>query len=351
MKNRVNKIFKRIMLILLAVMLICFGSAAVILKASGFSPSLMFENTNIRPYTFLSPVTWSRFAFNIGNQMDSLGDQIESLVDDKVNNSNILKDASEFTDDKSCTITDSTSEINISTVSSELVIAPADGDKITAMFYLKGVEGAASLNVEESDSKINISVKYKNNLNFDMLRSSKLMVYIPMNYNKSIKISTVSGDGDIDLSSLNLNDISINTTSGDFEIKKLSSLTADLSSVSGDMSINESFTGNELRMKSTSGNLDVDTPSGRTEMTSVSGTINFSSYSNIKGSLEAKTTSGEIELSMGDMPFNLEGTTTSGDFDVAKKYNADISKKRIYISKGNDYSIRVSTVSGDLDMR
>ncbi|PWL54425.1 MAG: hypothetical protein DBY38_04675 [Clostridium cadaveris] len=351
MKDKSNKFFKKIMLILLAVTLICFGSAAIILKSSGFSPSLMFENSSTRHYSLFSPWTWRNFAFNIGNQMDSLGDQIESLVEDNVKNNTTLKDAAEFTDDKSCTITDSTSEINISTVSSELVIAPTDSNEIKAMFYLKGIEGAATLNVDESDSKVDISVKYKNNLNFDMLRSSKLMVYIPMSYNKSLKISTVSGDGNIDLSSLNLNDVSINTTSGDFEIKKLSTLTANLSSVSGDMSINESFTGNELKMKSTSGDIDVDSPFGRTEMTTVSGTINFSSYNNIKGSLDAKTTSGEVEISMGDTPFNLEGNTASGDFDIAKKYNANISRKHISISNGNDYSIRVSTVSGDLDMR
>lgn len=351
MKDKSNKFFKKIMLILLAVTLICFGSAAIILKSSGFSPSLMFEKSSSRHYSLFSPWTWRNFGFNIENQMNALGDQIKSLVDDNIKNNNILKDAEEFTDNKSCTINDSTSEINISTVSSELVIAPTDGNEVKAMFYLKGMEGAATLNVEESDSTIDIAVKYKNNLNFDMLRSSKLMVYIPMAYNKSLKISTVSGDGNIDLSSLNLNNVSINTTSGDFEIKKLSALTANLSSVSGDMSINESFTGNELKMKSTSGDLDVDTPSGRTEMTTVSGTINFSSYNNIKGSLDAKTTSGEVEISMGDIPFNLEGNTASGDFDISKKYNANISRKHISISNGNDYSIRVSTVSGDLDMR
>lgn len=349
MKNKSNKIFKRIMLILLSVMLICFGSAALILKSSGFSPSLMFETGNGSVQYFLSPFFWRNSNFNMGNQIKSIEDQIESISNDK--NNNILKDAEEFTEDKSCTITDSTSEISISTVSSKLVIAPTTGNEIKATFYLKGIEGAATLNVDESDSNIDISVKYKNNLTFDMLRSSKLTVYVPDTYTKSLKISTISGDGDIDLSSLKLNDFSVNTTSGDFEIKKLTALTTDLSSVSGDISLNEGFTGNELKMESTSGNLGVNTPSGHTEITTVSGTINFSSYENIKGSLDAETTSGDIEILMKDTPFKLNGSSTSGDFDIAKKYDANIENKNVSISKGSDYSINVNTISGNLDMR
>lgn len=334
-----NPLFKRIILTLLSIMLICYGISWFLLGQYGVHMSSLFNRN-----------TYAHSSIFNGDFWEDFGRHIENSIEDNYNHWDSSGDTKDsFKDEKSSSIK-GISSISIASVSSDIDIELIDGDELKTEFYITGDKDCATLNVESSSDTINLFIKYKNNTS-NLIKDSKLKVYIPKSYSNNLKISTVSGNAYIKVSSLNLGEFSLQTTSGDGKIQGLTANSASISSISGNIDFLEQFNGNSLKVTTTSGDVKVSNINGASTISTVSGEIDFSATSPVKGSLSAKSTSGDVDLSVGLLEFSLTGKTTSGDLKSSNKFNSSISKRAISINNGDQYKIDVSTTSGDINVQ
>lgn len=182
--------------------------------------------------------------------------------------------------------------------------------------------------------------------------NEKIEVYIPKSYTKDLDINTVSGNV-LFSSDMKLNNINCRHSSGDFKIQN-------------------SITGNEVNVKSTSGNIDIanlysknydiQATSGNVYVGSISGSgraktasgnvrINYKSiddYSNVSG------ISGNVKLTLPqNLSFKFEGKCTSGNIegDFPLSYDGNRKNKATaQVGNGPYKTISASTVSGNIDV-
>lgn len=194
-------------------------------------------------------------------------------------------------------------------------------------------------------------------------RKGYVNVYLPQSYKGLIEVETSSGDietgidfvveekadfkasavsGDIRLLKVQAEKVDISSVSGDMDIEEIVGIT-DISTTSGDMDIEE-ITGT-TNISTTSGYVDVDTIVGETSVSTVSGDVDVES---ITGGTSVSTTSGIVEISecIGD----LIVSSVSGDItinSVTGKTDFDTNSGDIWAEEMSG-ACNVDTVSGDI---
>lgn len=166
--------------------------------------------------------------------------------------------------------------------------------------------------------------------------------------------------------------LQVKTTSGEMRVEGASAASLDLSSISGDIEAEE-LTGEELAVKTTSGEISVDTWTGNATITSVSGDQQLIGFR--EGHLTSSTTSGEVEVMELVDGQDVRITTVSGDIDVQGELvsgainttsgevtvNADQLGKeltlqsisgslKVELPQETPFTLESRTVSGDVDI-
>lgn len=163
-----------------------------------------------------------------------------------------------------------------------------------------------------------------------------------------LRTSTTSGD--ITLGQVT-GSITLSTTSGEIKLEEgLEDLDAE--STSGDIRVG-SLAGS-FRMSTTSGELTVSRAGAFGTAHSVSGDIRIF-LENLTGDLDISTTSGAVDLACPDTAdFRFRFGTTSGEcdtfFDEALSFDRKGRNAEGKLGAGT-HSVKISTVSGDLDIR
>lgn len=176
-------------------------------------------------------------------------------------------------------------------------------------------------------------------------------VVLPESFKNDISIKTVSADiaGD----SLVAEDVYLKTVSGDVDFKKIESDNLDASSVSGDIDVFE-FMGKDINIDTTSGEIRVTaSQSEGYSISSVSGDVDLTLDAQTDD-IYIDTVSGKVNLTIKDADASLDFKSTSGDI------RTDLQLKDVSINKDNQlraevgkgqHTIRIKTVSGDIDLR
>ena len=220
--------------------------------------------------------------------------------------------------------------ITINTTRADVQITRGEGDEIRLELTGKGKEngsGNATLKSEQTGDQLAVSVQQSGSTLFSR-NSAQLQVVLPARQFDRLQVKTASGD---------------------MRIEEASATSLDISSVSGDIQA-EGLTGNELTVKTTSGDIIVDTWTGNATVTSVSGDQELIRFK--EGSLSSSTTSGEVDVMDLTEGQDLRITTVSGDVEVEGELaNGQISTTsgEITVNAGKlDSGLTLQSVSGDL---
>lgn len=227
-------------------------------------------------------------------------------------------------------------EININTICADINVFTEDRDDMKVHFYGNTTSYIPELETEVSNEMISVKVKHKlNNTNsFMHINSYKLDIYIPSKIESSLKIETTSGN--VDIESIEANDIDIITISGSVNIKNLATDNFDTVTASGGINI-ESIIAESIDLESTSGEVIIKCKelADNTKINSVSGDIKTYFPENAEFSLEAGTISGEINCKL---PVTVKGTNKGNTLNGSMGNNK------------NNNNITINTVSGDIKL-
>ncbi len=111
-----------------------------------------------------------------------------------------------------------------------------------------------------------------------------------------------------------IKDIRVEGISGQVQFENGSYENVEVSTVSGEVKT-RTLKADKLDVKSTSGEVDIDSASGKVSASTVSGDIEVR-YNLVDGKSDLKSTSGDIRMSIpDDAAFGLEVKTTSGEIE------------------------------------
>jgi len=262
--------------------------------------------------------------------------------------------------------------ININTSFDDVFVIPTTDTECSIEYY-SGEKDICEVTFNDGVLTITQTENYKwyEKINIFTINTEKqgVTVYLPNANYESVLIDTASGD--VKLNNVLALKSKINTASGDIELEKFKSNELNLNSLSGDIEL-DSFEGDKLHLKTTSGDISVDniiakdielySTSGECEMEKINAdTLKSKTVSgdfsaeNLKaiGLAEIKTTSGEITLETSDAG-EFDISAVSGDVFCrvltnkcfeAKTTSGDI---KIPPSDINGGYFKVKTTSGDI---
>ncbi len=227
-------------------------------------------------------------------------------------------------------------------------------DKDQSYFEYSKIEGL-EINSQINGKILELSFadnrKWYNHIGFIWHDDPHFVLYLSQKDYASLKINGYSSDvwvskevslknadinitsGDVEYFALTAENVYIKTISGDINVGGMNSAVIILESTSGDILVVDcNFT--ELRVTATSGDIDVDNTEASQEiqLSTVSGDVEFWGIDSKKINLTA--TSGDIEGSV-KTPKNFSADSTSGDVDIPD-------------SEPSDSTLNAKTASGDI---
>ncbi len=162
--------------------------------------------------------------------------------------------------------------------------------------------------------------------------SQDVSLTIPVRAWESIRVSTGSGDVDIGYD-LEVGSLAVTTASGDIDCRVKSCQQVEISTASGDVSLEGNAAA--LRIETASGDVELDGPVGQAEIKTASGDVELS------GSVwkaRVKCMSGDIRLESMTLPEAMDLSSKSGDIEVR-------------IPDNGPFKVNASSVSGTVDLR
>lgn len=157
---------------------------------------------------------------------------------------------------------------------------------------------------------------------------ARLSITLP-DYIDNVYVNSTSGDSDI--RDMELSEVIVHSSSGDVSIGSVGGNSIIFKSVSGDLNIDEcEFS--RISVQTTSGDIQIESSSGDVLAKTVSGDCEITEHA---GRVTAETVSGDIEISMEEA-YSVSGRSKSGDIEVE-------------IEDG-DFTASLHTLSGDIDV-
>ncbi len=173
-------------------------------------------------------------------------------------------------------------------------------------------------------------------------------IFLPASYHGELLLETSSGDIYSDIDIVSEQDVSISSTSGDISFPSITAKNADVTSTSGNVTIETIETDADgstgiIHISTTSGDVHITELTGKTESESTSGNLTIET---IKGNTLLRTTSGDIRLTEITGTIDAESNSgnvaadiLSGDTQI-RTTSGDVSVNRL------DGNLQLSTTSG-----
>lgn len=237
-------------------------------------------------------------------------------------------------------------ELNVNSKKINISIEPAEVDRIEYVMQLRIfgvsteiVEYQVIKNVEVKDNKLNVFLNVSEPKGWISTSNSELIVKIP--YSGKYNLITNTKSGNISLGngdhSLNLNNLTINTSSGSLLLDNLGS------GESGEKTLNL----NTLNLTTDNGNFDFSSIKNISVNNKVKLTANGGKFKfyNLNGSVEI--TGDEITLNAENIITGSEGfkvIAKSGYFNIGKKLSTPIGAENIFVT--DNASITIKEVDG-----
>lgn len=234
-------------------------------------------------------------------------------------------------------------EVNVQAGETDQIIFSESGADLTEKTALQYVVKDHALHIQYSKDGITT-------LGWGEELQKKLTLTVPQSLAEKLaelRIEVVSANVQFDGAAFRMDQLDIETVSGNLNAVIDSAGTAELGTVSGNLSVSGAI--NEVDAESTSGNISVSGAINRFEAESVSGDVLLDGRNGAPNQLDVDTTSGNVVLYLpkdADLTLNYE--TVSGDFDSAFAMSMHNGN---YVINGGRSEWSVETVSGDLTVR
>jgi lia operon protein LiaG len=229
------------------------------------------------------------------------------------------------------------------------------GDEIR--YHLHGTargntKSIPTLAVESTGKRLSAGSKPPSRLIGSFSSNLILEVYLPDAYSGSISIRSVSGK--IELPSGGYEDVAVETTSGGINLSGVGASEIEIETTSGAISA-EGLVTSSFGVKSTSGGIRASGVLGRVNARSTSGSIDLT-YRELSDDADIDETSGRVRIRLpDDASFELDVRTTSGGIECEFPITIDDASGRernrlngTVGSGGPEISIR--TVSGGVEV-
>ncbi|WP_425449447.1 DUF4097 family beta strand repeat-containing protein [Dethiothermospora halolimnae] len=237
-------------------------------------------------------------------------------------------------------------EISINVSSTNVKVISTDDEKIKVHFHgdisTNKEKSIPYLDCNENDKRLEISIERKSKISFGIVHVKsdlRLDIYIPKNYLNDVSIKKSSSD--IKIENLNIRDFKCKSSSGDTDIESIICKNAYIDTSSGKVDIEEF-----------DGNLDVSSSSGSVRI----------GYKNTNNDIKVKTSSGKVNINLLNGGKNervnsglLDVHTSSGKVKIQQEVlNHDINVKtssgsvKIKFPKNSEYYLKVNTSSGNI---
>ena len=241
------------------------------------------------------------------------------------------------------TFTESINNLNIVTTNNDVKILEKETGNIEVKVYDKK-DVKPDIYVKDDTLYIHNKDEIRLGFTFGILGNSRIEISVPKGTTYNLIVEGTSSDVE---SQVDLQDVTINTKSGDVNLKN--TINTVIKTTSGDMLIDSSKT------------LDITTTSGDTKVLSISKSLKVKATSgdmligDVAGKLNLETTSGDIKINKLNLTSNSSIGVTSGDVVINKTndiyVDAHVVSGDTRINTNNrkaDVELKVKTISGDI---
>lgn len=229
---------------------------------------------------------------------------------------------------------DEVNRIVIDVVNTDVNVTAVVDKEVEVDFYgsitTNLIAGKPELVTDLKNGVLTISITYPKTITIGLINLANLYldVYVPNNFSKDIKVSTVSGN--LNIRKLSIDNFSFKSISGHLKADSLSAKNLIIETTSGKVNLNE-----------VEGKINADTISG--EITAV-----LKSFNN---DLSIKTISGEVNLSLpGNSEFKFKLGSVSGK--MVNEFGSKITfadSSNLEGSVGESaFNISIKTISGSI---
>lgn len=253
-------------------------------------------------------------------------------------------------------------QINFSTKSNDVKIYSSNTNELRVVQYSgKKTKEKDLFTLKKENKTLTIEDNYNEFcVGFCFNIGTRYEIYLPNTYTGNLSINEISGDITIDENDINLNNMSLKTTSGDIEINSnIKANNIKIDTKSGEINTNN-IDANKIDIQSISGDLNLESLiSKNIYLHTISGEVEVN---NLIGKLEVKTTSGDIDISHFLIKDNSKVVSTSGDVEIKLNHeshcnvieNSVSGDKKLpsgssLVGKGT-HKLEINTTSGDIEV-
>ncbi|WP_039956379.1 MULTISPECIES: LiaG family protein [Bacillus] len=244
---------------------------------------------------------------------------------------------------------DEVEQLDISLSGFRIKVKPEERSDISVMV----VNGKGKMYAEQTGGTFKVRAENKGFLFFSAFEKGELLVKIPTDYHKDVKItggigvSEVNGEG-----KLSLQDVTLKSTSGNLTAENFSANRVEIKATSGRLSVSH-IDAKESDIGATSGRADIQDVKGKLQLGMTSGRLT-ASFDTIDSPVDFHMTSGSAKLNLPDKgDFKVQVKKTSGSIDHSYDFDQADSEGRGFTGthgKGT-HLVDIEMTSGNLKLR
>ncbi|WP_437124984.1 LiaG family protein [Bacillus pumilus] len=215
------------------------------------------------------------------------------------------------------------------------------------------VNGKGKMYAEQTGGTFKIRAENKGFLFFSSFEKGELLVKIPTNYHKNVKITGGSGVSEVDgEGKLSLQDVTLKSTSGNLTAENFSAKRVEIKATSGRLSVSH-INAEVSDIGATSGRADIKDVKGELQLSMTSGRLT-ASFDTIDSPVFFHMTSGSAKFNLpDDGDFKVQVKKTSGSVDHSYNFDQADNEGRDFTGtrgKGT-HLVDIEMTSGSLKLR
>ncbi|MBG9816387.1 LiaG family protein [Bacillus safensis] len=215
------------------------------------------------------------------------------------------------------------------------------------------VNGKGKMYAEQTGGTFKIRAENKSFLFFTQFEKGELLVKIPTDYHKNVKITGGSGVSEINgEGKLSLQDVILKSTSGNLTAENFSAKNVEIKATSGRLAVSH-IDAKDSDIGATSGRADIKDVKGELQLGMTSGRLT-ASFDTIESPVSFHMTSGSAKFNLPDEgDFNVQVKKTSGSVDHSYDFDQVNSEGRGFTGtqgKGT-HLVDIEMTSGNLKLR
>lgn len=238
---------------------------------------------------------------------------------------------------------DSIEDLKVYSNVADIFIEHSEDDKVLVELYS---DNADEYYVKEANGNLEVKLDEKNRTFNFLTPQSKIVIKLPKDYDKSIKVDTKTSDIKLDdyenatldienktgdLAAGNVKTLKISVDTGDIKINNLETINATVTT--GDVNVGSCV---DAYITTTTGDIKVDNITNKVDIKATTGDIRISNV-NVNENSTISTTTGDVRVDTLTGAY-VEATSKTGDIKVNNN------------DRKSEFEIKISTKTGDINV-